>query len=138
MNWLKTTSLFITFLFVSIWMSSCSENPFVGTWTGSQGGYNYTVKIKKDKTFSVIQDYSRNNRVYLFEGTWKEFNDETIELSYSSMTVSSSKNGMWQLDSNAKEYPVDSGTLYLRKDGSFGDAMSTVSQDSFFLTKEHK
>lgn len=135
MNNLKTSCLFTIFLILSMWMCSCSENPYVGEWTGSQGYYNYTLIIKKDHTFSLAQDYPRMDKVYSFDGQWREFNDDTIELSYSSMTVSSSKNGVWQLDSNAKEYPVEAGRLFLRKDGSFGDSKQKVIEGSFYLTK---
>lgn len=135
MNNSKITFFFSIFLILSIWMCSCSENPYVGEWTGSQGEYNYTLKIKKDKTFFLTQHYPRYDRVYSYEGKWKEFNDDTIELSYNSMTISSSKNEVWQLDSNAKEYPVEAGRLFLRKDGSFGDSMLKVIEGSFYLTK---
>lgn len=134
-NYLKSSYLLTTLVFLSFWVFSCSKNPYIGEWTGSQGEYNYTLKIKKDKTFFLVQNYPRYDRVYSYEGKWREFNDDTIELSYNSMTISSSKSGIWQLDSNAKEYPVESGRLFLRKDGSFGDSMLKVIEGSFYLTK---
>ena len=128
----KITVIF-SFLVILI-LSACSKNPFAGTWTGSNIKGIFTVEIKKDNTFFLQQDIPKHQEVCTIKGTWEKIDDSTIMLTYSTLTISSSKNGMWQLDANAKEYSADPGILYLRSDGAFGD--SRESMYDFYLKKE--
>lgn len=47
-------------------------------------------------------------------------------------------NGLSHLSSYIREDTMNSGKMFLRKDGSFGDSMLKVIEGSFFLTKNTK
>lgn len=130
-------SLYYSLLLLVFTLCACSQNPFLGTWSGSNNKGNYRVEINKDHTFISIQEIPYRHQVCSINGTWSKIDEEIIELKFSRMTISDNKNGLWQLDANAKEYSADPGILYLRKDGAFGDSFASLDYGNFYLYKQN-